>query len=100
MRQRVLDVANTQRPNAPLVNTDEKLHRRQIAERANISLPYDGSRAMTQPLILSTYTVSTLPTASLWSGGLIYVSNETGGAIPAFSDGTNWRRFSDRAIVS
>ena len=30
----------------------------------------------------------------------IYVSDESGGAQMAFSDGTNWRRFSDRAIVS
>ena len=30
----------------------------------------------------------------------VYVSDETGGAQMAFSDGTNWRRFTDRAIVS
>jgi hypothetical protein len=34
---------------------------------------------------------------ALW---LIYVSDEVGGAVPAFSDGTNWRRVTDRAIVS
>jgi len=31
---------------------------------------------------------------------VIYVSNETGGATLAFSDGTNWRRVQDRAVVS
>jgi hypothetical protein len=31
---------------------------------------------------------------------MIYVSDEAGGAIPAFSDGTNWRRVTDRAVVS
>ena len=31
---------------------------------------------------------------------LIYVTDEAGGAVPAFSDGTNWRRVTDRAIVS
>ncbi len=45
------------------------------------------------------YTVSELPSAST-AGGMIYVSNETGGAVMAFSDGTNWRRVTDRAIVS
>ncbi|MCP4612093.1 MAG: hypothetical protein GY845_25630 [Planctomycetes bacterium] len=46
-----------------------------------------------------TYTVATLPGVG-GGGGLIYVSDETGGATLAFSDGTNWRRVQDRAIVS
>lgn len=46
-----------------------------------------------------TFTVSTLPSASI-AGGMIYVSDESGGAVMAFSDGTNWRRVTDRAIVS
>lgn len=54
----------------------------------------------TQPQPLPSYTVTTLPSAASFTGYLIYVSNESGGAIPAFSDGTNWRRVSDRAIVS
>jgi hypothetical protein len=44
-------------------------------------------------------TVATLPDA----GGdfrLIYVSDEAGGAVVAFNDGTNWRRVTDRAVVS
>jgi len=45
------------------------------------------------------FTVSTLPSAST-AGQMIYVSNESGGAVIAFSDGTNWRRVTDRAIVS
>ena len=50
--------------------------------------------------VLSTYTVATLPDAATWVRGLIYVSNEAGGATVAFSDGTNFRRVQDRAIVS
>lgn len=50
-------------------------------------------------LVLPIYTVSTLPTASVVAS-FIYVSDEAGGAVPAFSDGTNWRRVTDRAIVS
>ena len=49
---------------------------------------------------LTGYTVATLPTASTNLGRTIFVSDETGGAVTAFSDGTNWRRTTDRAIVS
>lgn len=52
------------------------------------------------PFRLAEYTVSTLPSATGVAGAMIYVSNESGGAVPAFSDGTNWRRVTDRAVVS
>lgn len=45
------------------------------------------------------YTVATLPVATT-AALIIYVSDETGGAVLAFSDGTNWRRVTDRVIVS
>lgn len=45
------------------------------------------------------YTVVTLPAATT-AGQMIYVSDETGGPVMAFSDGTNWRRVTDRAIVA
>lgn len=48
---------------------------------------------------LRSYTVGTLPSAAT-AAQLIYVSDETGGAVPAFSDGTNWRRVTDRNIVA
>lgn len=44
------------------------------------------------------YTVATLP--SVTSANVVFVSNETGGATLAFSDGVNWRRVQDRNIVS
>ena len=47
-----------------------------------------------------TYTVATLPAAATYPRGVIYVSNEAGGATLAFSDSTNWRRVQDRAVVS
>lgn len=47
------------------------------------------------------YTVATVPSASAaGAGARIYVSDETGGATPAFSDATNWRRYADRAIIA
>ena len=48
--------------------------------------------------VVPSYTVATLPTGA--AGGVIFVTDESGGAVLAFSDGTNWRRCTDRAIVS
>ncbi len=50
-------------------------------------------------LRLNSRTVSDLPPVTP-SGCVIYVSDETGGAVLAFSDGTNWRRVTDRAVVA
>lgn len=53
------------------------------------------------PAKLPSYTVAGVPSASTaGAGAMIYVSNESGGAVPAFSDGTNWRRVTDRVVVS
>jgi hypothetical protein len=53
------------------------------------------------PARVGSYTVGTVPSASAsGAGAIIYVSNETGGACLAFSDGTNWRRPSDRTVIS
>lgn len=49
--------------------------------------------------VLPNYTTSTLPSASI-VGSMIFVTNESGGSVPAFADGTNWRRVTDRAIVT
>ncbi len=53
----------------------------------------------TQFNVTPTYTVATLP-ANAAAGSLAFVSDEAGGAVLAFSDGTNWRRCTDRAICS
>lgn len=59
------------------------------------------ARALTRlPLRLAPYAKAALPSAATWSGALIYVTDDVGGAQPAFSDGSNWRRVSDRAVVS
>lgn len=49
---------------------------------------------------LKSYTVAGLPSAASYPRGIIYVSNQSTGAEPAFSNGTNWRIFSTRAVVS
>lgn len=53
--------------------------------------------AIQQPL--ASFTVSTLPSAAV-AGKLIFVTDESGGAVPAFSDGTDWRRITDREVVT
>ena len=79
----------TLRPAVPLENPNSREHRRQIAQRANAALPFDGTAPMTAPLSLKSYTVAGLPDATLWTGAVVFVSDETGGAVVAFSDGTN-----------
>lgn len=87
-------------PDAPLAHPNPEEHRRQIAQRANASLPRNGTQPMTQPLVLAAFAIAELPDASLWQWGTVVVTDDVGGSIPAFSDGTDWRRVSDRAVVS
>lgn len=58
-----------------------------------------GRRRAVMATVLPLHTVAELPSAAV-AGSLIYVSDETGGAVVAFSDGTDWRRVTDRAVVS
>jgi len=52
------------------------------------------------PIVPPSYTVSTLPDATVYPGGIIHVTDETGGPTNAYSNGTNWLRNPDDAIVS
>ena len=53
-----------------------------------------------RPFPLTSYIVSSVPDATAYAGNIIYVLDESGGAIIAFSDGVNWRRSTARAIIS
>ena len=64
------------------------------------ALGFDVATDATLLLQLKTYTVATLPSAVTYPRGVIYVSDEAGGATLAFSEGTDWRRVQDRAVVS
>lgn len=48
--------------------------------------------------LVASYTVAGVPAAT--AGRLGFITDETGGAVLAFADGTNWRRCTDRAVVS
>ena len=51
------------------------------------------------PIRVGSATVAALPAATA-AGQLLYISNESGGPVLAFSDGSNWRRVTDGAVVS
>jgi len=66
-----------------------------------LSVPADGTVLFGLPLQLVNKTVATLPDAAqAGAGALVFVSDAAGGNVPAFSDGAQWRRMTDRAIVS
>lgn len=53
---------------------------------------------------LRPFAVADLPDAANYYNtrgvGFVFVTDETGGAIPAYSDGTDWRRVTDGTVVS
>lgn len=57
------------------------------------------------PFKLSGYAKANLPPAAKWGNAtsfssVVYVVDDIGGPVIAFSDGTNWRRVTDRAVIS
>lgn len=71
-----------------------------LTPRAGYAAKVVGPLEASGPIRTAAYTVGTLPSAAAFTRAVIYVSNESGGATTAFSDGTNWRRHTDRAIVT
>lgn len=78
-------------------------------ERVRVTAAGDmgiGTTPMTKldvdgPVRVKSYTVAGVPAAATHgAGAMIHVSNESGGAVIAFSDGTSWRRVTDRAVIS
>jgi hypothetical protein len=59
-----------------------------------------NDRMLGSALILEEYIVATVPAAADWDNGAIIVADEAGGRTIATSDGTNWRRVSDGAVIS
>lgn len=86
------------------VGSTAAVERMRITSTGNVGI---AKTAPTTPLDVNgavrvgQFTVASVPSASTsGAGAIIYVSNESGGAVIAFSDGTNWRRSTDRAIIS
>ena len=59
-----------------------------------------GAVAFAAPPRVPAFAVAGLPSAAAIAGALVFVTDEAGGAVVAFSDGTDWRRVTDRAVVS
>lgn len=59
-----------------------------------VKLDVDG------PVRCKSYAVAGLPAASAGAGQIVMVADESGGAVLAYSDGADWRRVTDRAVVS
>lgn len=70
----------------------------------NVRIGSDGTAVckldVDGPVRVKSFTVAAVPAASAGAGQIIYISNETGGAVLAFSDGTNWLRVTDRAVIA
>ncbi len=67
----------------------------------NINAAGTSPVAFGSPAQAKSYTVATVPSASAsGAGSIIYVTDEAGGAVLAFSDATDWRRVTDRAVIS
>lgn len=59
-----------------------------------VTLEVDG------PVMCKSYAVAGLPAAGAGAGQIVMVADESGGPVLAFSDGTAWRRVTDRAVVT
>ena len=51
-------------------------------------------------LELPSVAVADLGTVAQRAGNMVFCTNETGGAVPVFFDGSDWRRVTDRAVAS
>jgi hypothetical protein len=51
-------------------------------------------------MTLYSRTVAQLSSLVATTGAMVFCTDESGGSIPAFYDGSNWRRVTDRAVVS
>ena len=68
----------------------------------DLNLKAAGQITVNRPFVLTTATTSQLAAlgATTQRGAMVYVTDASGGAQPAFYDGTNWRLFSDRSSIA
>lgn len=58
------------------------------------------ARARGFPVVMAPFAKADLPDAARWVDSWILVTDDVGGRVPAFSDGTSWRRCTDRNVIS
>lgn len=61
-----------------------------LSQRANATLPEDGSERMTGPLPLATFTTGSLPSATAYYDSLVFDATTNA---PKYSDGSSWLAF-------
>jgi hypothetical protein len=72
-----------------------------VSSTKRATIDSSGNLGVSGAVRVGSYTVATVPGAgAVGAGAIIYVSDETDGAVLAFSDGTSWRRVTDRAVIS
>jgi len=71
-----------------------------ITSPTTITLSPTEETLNTAPMTLYSRTVSQLSSLTATTGAMVFCTDESGGSVPAFFDGTNWRRVTDRAVVS
>lgn len=76
--------------------TDNGTDRLQVSGSLSVS----GKAVIGGPLSVGSYTLTTLPSASAYSGYYITVSNATGGPKLCYSNGTNWVLVNTTTTVS
>ena len=85
--------------NVPQPRADEVLQEGTLLSRVWFRWVLAITSKINGPPELPEYTVATLPAAT-GVKRLVWVSDAGGGACPAFSNGTTWRRFTDGTVVS
>jgi hypothetical protein len=77
---------------------------RSVGNASNLFVEFDPTinvAYFAKPPKLPSHSVTGLPNAAtVGAGAMAFCTNESGGAVPVFSDGTDWRRVTDRAVVS
>ncbi len=77
---------------------------RSVGSGANLFVEFDPAIDVTyfaKPPKLPSHAVAGLPDATVvGAGAMAFCTDESGGAVPVFSDGSDWRRVTDRAVAS
>lgn len=89
--------------NKPLIFSTDTQNRMTIHGDGRVTIgnaPASSQLAASGAIRPGTFPLANLPSASAnGAGAMIYVSDATGGGVMAFSDGTDWRRTTDRSLV-
>jgi len=72
-----------------------------VDQEADLGSIVMGGSIYPDQFVLPSYTVAQLANlAAIPAGSMVFCSDESGGSVPVFADSTNWRRVTDRAVVS